>query len=43
MSIVFSKLQGSFFSQTAAFCVVGLCLSFALVVACDLRIGDAWI
>jgi hypothetical protein len=43
MSIVFSKLQGSFFSQTAAFCVVGLCLTFVLVLACDLRIADAWI
>ena len=43
VSIMFSKLQGSFFSQTAAFCIVGLCMSFVLVVACDLRIGDAWI
>jgi hypothetical protein len=40
---VFSKLQSSFFSQTAGFCVVGLCVSFVLVLACDLRIVDAWV
>jgi hypothetical protein len=40
---MFSKLQGSYFSQTAAFCAVGLCVSFVLVLACDLRVADAWI
>jgi hypothetical protein len=43
MSILFSKLQGSIFSQTAAFCAVGLSVSFAVVLAYDLRIADAWI
>jgi hypothetical protein len=43
MSILFSKLQGSFFSQTAAFCAVGLCVSFVVVVVYDFRIADAWI
>jgi hypothetical protein len=40
---MFSKLQGSFFSQTAAFCAVRLCLSIVLVLGYDLRIADAWI
>jgi hypothetical protein len=43
MSILFSKLQGSFFSQTAAFCAVGLCVSFVAVIVYDLRIADVWI
>jgi hypothetical protein len=43
MSIVFSKLQDSFFSQTAAFCAVGLSVSFVVVLAYDLRIADVWI
>ena len=43
MSVMFSKLQSSFFSQTAAFCAVGLCVSFVVVLAYDLRIADVWI
>jgi hypothetical protein len=42
MSFVILKLERSLFGQTAAFTVVGLCVSLVLVLAYGLQIEAAW-
>jgi hypothetical protein len=41
--VLFSQSESGLFNQTALFCVVGLCISLALVLVSDLEIAAAWI